>query len=255
MSMVPYLQWAVVIVYVIAAVLLSMGDRWQRAGIVAVVLTVVGLVVHLGILQFRWQAYGQLPIVTRYEDMTVDALMVVAVYLFAQWRIPWLRRTGLVVLPMAALGLGSALAYSMGSAPRVPALRTNWLIIHSQLNSLAIGAATLAAAAALFAKNKTEAQQAGRLLAWAFLFWAAMVAAGSYWASLAWGRFWGWDPIESWALGTLLCYAFVLHLRIKPGWRGRRGLMLGLVPYGVMLFTTYGLLLVRGSIHGSYLFQ
>jgi ABC-type transport system involved in cytochrome c biogenesis permease subunit len=248
------LQWGVVACYLLALGLLCMGRRWQQAGSVAVGLVLVGFLVHLLILNLRWWEFGQLPIVTRYEDMTMDALMVVGAYLLAQWRLPWLRPAGLLVLPIAAIGVGGALWYNLGSFPWSPALRTNWLIVHAELNSLAIGVATLAAAASLVARDPDQFRQLGRLLGWAFFLWAAMVAAGSYWASLAWGRYWGWDPIESWSLGTLLAYAFVLHLRLKPRWQGRIGSLLALIPYVMMLFTTYGLLLIRGSIHGSYLF-
>lgn len=248
------LQWGVVACYLAAFAILLVMHRWQRLSTVAMGLVFVGFLIHLLILNLRWWEFGQLPIVTRYEDMTMDALMVVGAYLLAQWRIPWLRRAGLWVLPIAVIGVGGALWYNLGSFPWSPALRTNWLIIHAELNSLAIGAATLAAAASLVARDEGQLQQLGRLLGWTFLLWAAMVAAGSYWASLAWGRYWGWDPIESWSLGTLLAYAFLLHLRLKPRWQGRAGALLGLIPYVMMLFTTYGLLLVRGSIHGSYLF-
>ncbi len=218
-------------------------------------LALSGLAIHLFLVLRRWMEYGQLPIVTRYENISVDSLAVVSIYLLAQWRIPELRRCGLFVLPIAAIGAVAALTYNPQSFPWTPALRTNWLVIHASLNSLAVGAGTLAAAAVLVPSSLPAALK-GRLLAWAFFLWCAMIAAGSYWASLAWGRYWGWDPIESWALATGLSYAFVLHLRLKPKWREVESRFLfGLLPYVMMLFTTYGLLMVRTSIHGQYLFQ
>lgn len=250
-------QSAVAAFYLGAAILLL--PPWSgRIG--AIPLAVAGLLLHLALLGLRWQNMGQIPIVTRYEDFTVDALAVVGVYLAVQWRLPRLRVAGLTTLPLAAAGVLAALLYGRGGYPLSPALRTNWLVAHAELNSLAIGVGTLAAgvvAARLWSRRPDRELDllAGRLTAWTFFFWGGMVAAGSYWASLAWGRYWGWDPIESWSLGTLLAYAFVLHLRLKPSFQGRKSAALALLPYAMMLFTTYGLLLVRSSIHGQYLFQ
>jgi ABC-type transport system involved in cytochrome c biogenesis permease subunit len=242
---------------VAVALLLS---RHSGPGRLAMALATLGLVLHLSLLAWRWHDVGQIPIVTRYEDLTVDSLMIVALYLIVQWRLPELRPAGLLALSVAGLGVAWALFHSQGSFPMDPALRTNWLVIHAQANSIAIAAGTLAAAVhAGWLVGRISSPDlpalAGRLTAWAALLWAAMLAAGSYWASLAWGRYWGWDPIESWSFATLMAYAFVLHLRHKPSWRGKRWAVVALLPYAMMLFTTYGLLLVRSSIHGQYLFQ
>lgn len=253
-------QGAVVVLYSAAAVSLALGGRLRLAERTGVWLTVAGFVVHFGLLAWRWQAIGQIPIVTRYEDLTVDALTIVGVFLAAQWRLPLLRPAGVLALPLAAFGTAWALSYTRGHFPFDPSLRTNWMIIHAQLNSFALGAGTLAAGTCLtLALGKRDSFEltalSGRLTAWAFYLWAAMVAAGSYWASLAWGRYWGWDPIEAWSLATVLGYAFFLHLRLKRGWRGRGWAALALVPYLMMLFTTYGLLMVMGSVHSQYMFK
>lgn len=253
-------QGLVVVFYLAAAALLALGGKLRRAEQVGVWLAVAGFAVHFGLLAYRWRAIGQIPIVTRYEDLTVDALTIAGIFLAAQWRLPLLRPAGVLALPLAAVGTLWALFHSRGHFPFPPSLRTNWMIIHAQLNSFAIGVATLAAAACLMlALQKRSSPElpalSGRLNAWAFFLWAAMVAAGSYWASLAWGRYWGWDPIECWSFATLMVYAFALHLRQKPAWRGRKWAVVALLPYAMMLFTTYGLLLIKSSIHGQYLFQ
>ncbi len=243
-------QWLVVAVYLLAAILLLV--RSSRVAMMAVTLASMAWCLHLLIIYRRWQEIGQLPIVTRYEDMTVDALAVAGVYLVIQWIKPDIRLAGRYVLPLAAFAVGGALWYNLGSVPFSPALRTNWLLIHSQLNSLAIGFSTLAAAVILL---PDKSDLTNKLMAWTFFLWSAMVAAGSYWASIAWGRFWGWDPIESWSLATLMAYAFVMHLRLKPAWRRGARVLVAIVPYLMLLFTTYGLLMIRASIHSQYLFN
>lgn len=252
-------QGGIVAVYLVAVLLIAMNNRLLWAGRTGVWLAAGGFFAHLGLLLWRWQAIGQIPIVTRYEDLTVDALVMVGVYLIVQWRLPQLRPAGTMVLTIAAAAVLWALFYSRGPIFMSLSLRTNWLIIHAQLNSFAIALGTLAAAVSLMLAKKDCPPElpalAGKLTAWAFFLWMAMVAAGSYWANLAWGRYWGWDPIESWSLATVFAYAFAQHLRLKPSWRRERWVALALFPYAMMLFTTYGLLLVRRSIHGQYLFQ
>ena len=251
-----FAQSAIAALYLVATLLL-----YARIGrSYAIPLALLGLLLHLVLLGVRWKNLGQIPIVTRYEDFTVDALAVVGVYLAAQWRLPQLRVAGLTALPLAAAGVLAALLYGRGGYHMSPSLRTNWLVAHAELNSLAIGAGTLAAGLVIARMVSTRPDReldilAGRLTAWAFFLWGSMVAAGSYWASLAWGRYWGWDPIESWSLATLLAYAFVLHLRHKPSFRIQTWMGMALLPYAMMLFTTYGLLMLMRSIHGQYLFQ
>ena len=249
------IQSAVVVAYVIAAILLFSHRKWPWAERAGLIVASVAWLIHFSILLIRGFDSGEIPIVSRYEDFTVDAMFMVGVYLIAQWRWPQLRRTGLIVLPVAALIALAALKYSRGVFPMGPALRTNWLIIHATLNSLAVGFAPLTLAAGLMRKQ-VETVLVGRLMAWTFLYWSAMVATGSYWASITWGRFWGWDPIECWSLATIIGYGFVLHIRFRPAWRqDLRGALLGVVPFSLMMFTTYGLLYVLKSVHGAYVFQ
>lgn len=243
-------QGGVAAAYGLAALALLWG-RLQRAALL--LLGGAGLV-HVTLLALRGLGQGQLPMVTRYEDLTLDALFMLAVYLLVQWWRPELRRAA-ALMPLAAGGLAlGALYYSQEVYPWSPALRIFWLQLHAPLNSLAVALATLCASLALLG-GRAEAGRCGRLLWWVLLLWGAMVASGAYWAYLAWGRFWGWDPIESWALATALAYAAVRHLMLRPAWSGVRGCRLALLPYAMLLFTTYGLVLVRYSMHGQYLFR
>ena len=143
MTAVMLVQGGIAALYLAAVILLwSRQDRLARP---AIALAALGFAIHFGLLAWRWHDIGQIPIVTRYEDLTVDSLMIVGLYLAVQWRLPELRQAGLLALSMAGLGLTWALFHNRDVFPMGPALRTNWLIIHAQLNSLAIGAGTLAA--------------------------------------------------------------------------------------------------------------
>ena len=64
-----------------------------------------------------------------------------------------------------------------------------------------------------------------RVLAFAFPLWTFAVVAGAIWAENAWGRYWGWDPKETWAFITWVVYAAYLHARSTAGWRGQPGVL------------------------------
>lgn len=243
------LQGGVGAAYALAA-LLALARRAPRT---VVGLAAGALAVHAALIVWRGFAQGQAPMVTRYEDFTLDALFLSVGYLAARrWR-PALHRAAAPMLLAAAALAAAALTYSQNAYPWSPALRIFWLQVHAPLNSLALALATLCASLALVG-GRAQAALCTRLLWWVTLLWSAMVMAGAYWASLAWGRFWGWDPIESWSLATALAYAAAAHLALRGG-SSVNACRLALPAYAMMLFTTYGLLLVRRSIHGQYLFQ
>jgi ABC-type transport system involved in cytochrome c biogenesis permease subunit len=69
------------------------------------------------------------------------------------------------------------------------------------------------------------------------------------WAQEAWGRFWGWDPKEVWALITWLFYAVFLHLRLSKGWQGKKSAWLSVIGFLVVMFTLVGVNLVIAGLH------
>lgn len=69
------------------------------------------------------------------------------------------------------------------------------------------------------------------------------------WAHEAWGRFWGWDPKEVWALITWLFYAAYLHLRLSRGWQGKKSAWLAVLGFIVVLFTLVGVNLLIAGLH------
>jgi ABC-type transport system involved in cytochrome c biogenesis permease subunit len=79
-----------------------------------------------------------------------------------------------------------------------------------------------------------------------FPIFATMIVLGSYWASIAWGRYWGWDPKETSALVTWLIYAVYLHARSRASWRGRPAALVLVIGFGAVLFTYFGNLFFSG---------
>ncbi|MGD2023895.1 MAG: c-type cytochrome biogenesis protein CcsB [Desulfobacterales bacterium] len=79
-----------------------------------------------------------------------------------------------------------------------------------------------------------------------FLFLSVGIISGAVWANSAWGRYWGWDPKETWSLITWFVYATLLHARFTRGWRGKRIAYLSLVGFAAVLFTYFGVNLLPG---------
>jgi cytochrome c-type biogenesis protein CcsB len=85
-----------------------------------------------------------------------------------------------------------------------------------------------------------------QLVMFGFLFLSAGIITGAVWANSAWGRYWGWDPKETWSLITWFVYATMLHARLMRGWHGRRIAYLSIVGFMAVLFTYFGVNLLPG---------
>lgn len=79
-----------------------------------------------------------------------------------------------------------------------------------------------------------------------FLFLSVGIISGAVWANSAWGRYWGWDPKETWSLITWFIYATLMHARMMRGWRGRRIAYLSLLGFAAVVFTYFGVNLLPG---------
>jgi cytochrome c-type biogenesis protein CcsB len=156
---------------------------------------------------------------------------------------------------LLTLGTAVTLLYR-DSAPLVPALKSTWLVIHVIAAIISGGVFLLSnviAGAFLYLDSmerrggrkpwakrlpelETLDQLSYRLVAFVFPLWTFSVIAGAIWAESAWGRYWGWDPKETWAFITWVAYAAYLHARVTIGWRGRRAAWLCLFAGSTFLF-------------------
>ncbi|MEX0984944.1 MAG: c-type cytochrome biogenesis protein CcsB [Actinomycetota bacterium] len=88
-----------------------------------------------------------------------------------------------------------------------------------------------------------------RFIALGFPIWTFGTICGAIWAQGAWGRYWGWDPKETWSFITWTIFAGYLHARATAGWRGRRAAVIALVGFGSLFVTYYAVNLWIASIH------
>ncbi|MGH3320163.1 MAG: c-type cytochrome biogenesis protein CcsB [Streptosporangiaceae bacterium] len=244
-------------------------------GGIAVALTVLGWGLHVAEIVTRGLAAGRLPWGNMYEFTSVLAFAAVTAYLvlLARQRVRFL---GLFVMIPVVLGLGLDVTVLYTSAgPLGPALQSYWLGIHVTAAVTAAGIFMVASVAtALYvvvdqherrtASGGTAAlsrlarklpttdvldRVAYRTIAFGFPIWTFAVIAGAIWAGSAWGKFWGWDPKEVWALITWLIYAAYLHARSTAGWRGRKAAYIALLGFAAWLFNYF---VINIFVHGMH---
>jgi cytochrome c-type biogenesis protein CcsB len=204
----------------------------------------------------RGLSASRFPLANMYEFSITGAFMFVTAYLIAL-RKHDLRWLGLVISLAALLTLGTAITLLyVESAPLVPALKSPWLLIHVLAAIISGGIFLLAnsIAGAYLILEKIERgkgrgpwasrlpsldsldQLTYRLIALVFPIWTFSIIAGAIWAEAAWGRYWGWDPKETWAFITWVAYAAYLHARVTAGWKGKKAAWLCLIAGSTFLF-------------------
>jgi cytochrome c-type biogenesis protein CcsB len=92
-------------------------------------------------------------------------------------------------------------------------------------------------------------RMAYRIIAFGFPVWTFAVIAGAIWAENAWGRYWGWDPKETWSFITWVIFAGYLHARATAGWQGRKAAVIALVGFVSLLITYYAVNLFIVGLH------
>ena len=232
------------------------SSRTQKAMRIATAMMILGFTFLLVGVVARGLSASRVPWGNMYEFSITGALAFTGAYLAAlrKYDLRWL---GVLVSISALLTLGTAITLLyVPSAPLVPALKSTWLVIHVSTAIISGGVFLLAnviAAAYLYLDNMESKgprkvwadrlpsldaldQLSYRLVAFVFPLWTFSVIAGAIWAESAWGRYWGWDPKETWAFITWVAYAAYLHARVTVGWRGRRAAWLCLLAGSTFLF-------------------
>jgi cytochrome c-type biogenesis protein CcsB len=248
------------------------GRRW---GGVAMVLTAVGALTHAAVLVTRGLATDRLPFGNMYEFATATVLVAVVVYVVFAVRAPGLRHLGLFVLAPVVLSLVLIGLFLYAEAgPLVAALRSYWLAIHVTTAIIGFGIFFVSGIASVMylVRSRYEARLAAgepaesglvsrlpgaaaldrvahRSAVFGFPIWTFAVIAGAIWAEAAWGRFWGWDPKETWAFIAWVVYAAYLHARTTAGWRGRPAAWVNTVGLVVMIFNLLFVNMVSTGLH------
>jgi cytochrome c-type biogenesis protein CcsB len=247
--------------------------RAALAGRAAVAATALGALAHLACLATRGIAAERMPWGNMYEFGLSVTFVGIVGWLGVLVRRPAVRHLGLfVALAMVVLlGAVGMIAYTPVE-PLVPALNSYWFVIHVSAAILSSGVFLLGFVPAAMYLIRTGYDQGRRrfpytlgprvpaadvlerltfrMHAFAFPIWTfAALIAGPIWAEAAWGRYWGWDPKETWAFISWIVYAGYLHARATPSVRRTTATWIAVLGFLTMLMNLFGVNLFFDGLH------
>lgn len=264
-------SWLAVALYVGATVLMASGvffNRQRRLDL-GLSLCLAGLVPHGLAISLHWLRSGHGPYLSKFESISATVWLSMALYAIISLRLPRLKALGVLVAPTGFLMLALAIMTNPAIEYLPGAFQTIWLIFHIFFNKLAFGAIMLSLGCALFYLIKSKKGDRGFLeklpdlptldlyayqfCGFCFSFWTITVIAGSIWAHKSWGRYWAWDPIETWSIITWLCFGVYMHLRRFHGLKGKQASYFLIGCFGLVLLTLFLIPFLTKTVHTEYL--
>jgi len=253
------------------------GSAPDRFGRLAVAVTLLGALIHISSVAIRAAAVDTVPWSNVYEFASVAGLLGVLAFLALIWRVPQIRHVGGIILApvIIVMFLAGTVWYSQAET-LVPALQSYWLAIHvtaaASSEGILLTSSVLTmlylvrrrydtrtaagqpihyptALAAHLPAPDTLDKVAYRAAAFAFPIYTFGVIAGAIWAEAAWGRYWGWDPKETWAFIAWVIYAAYLHARATAGWKHRAAAWINLTGFAAMTFNFFIVNIVISGLH------
>ncbi|MDP4724580.1 MAG: cytochrome c biogenesis protein CcsA [Crocinitomicaceae bacterium] len=238
--------------------------KWPKRIFIAI--TVVTFVYHGVGLGLRWAISGHAPWSNGYEAIVfIGWVTMIAGFAFAKKNQVVL--AGAAVLAALMLWVTEMNLMDPEITPLVPVLKSYWLMIHVAIITGSYGFLGLACilglinlklyllqsekSAALVKLNIQEITYISEMTMTVGLYMLTIgTFLGGVWANESWGRYWGWDPKETWALVSVLVYAVILHFRMIPGLQGRFLFnALAFWGYSAILFTFFGVNFMLVGLH------
>lgn len=246
--------------------------EWRKLWCLVLSLAFLGAGLHFFEILKRGVTAGRLPFTNTYETLLLMALLIMLLYFFALKRYQAVLIGGFVGI-LSALVLALSCLLSDRIEPLLPSLKSNWLLFH--VGSAFVGYSSFAVAAAsgalylcasrwphFFLGKQIRTQQEDllkylhqltqRFILIGFPFLTMGVATGAVWASVTWGRYWNWDPKETWAFIAWLCYAVCLHVQREGTASPQKIAWTSLAAFATVLFTYFGVNFWFASLHAAY---
>lgn len=255
----PFL-WAMVLGLISLAVVFTV-----KSNKVALSFSVVCILIQLAGMVLRVFISGRAPITNMYETVMFSGLgaQIIALVL-TMWKKErnfLLAGLGYNVLCLMMMKFANNML-DPAISPLVPVLRDNfWLSTHVTtiiLSYAALALSWLLANIVLIRQSfkgatnlevREQTNQVYSCIKFGVVLLAAGIILGGVWADYSWGRFWGWDPKETWSLITWFLYAATLHARFTRGWGGKRIAWLAILGFLAVLFTYYGVNFLLSGLH------
>lgn len=248
--------WGAIALYVATFVASMLGSLFRFPGARAAVAWCwpAALGLHLAAGLTRWAVTGHAPVMYAYENSLSGSFFVGLIFFFVARRWPQALRALPVAVAAVLLILGNGLMAPARLSPLEPPFRSAWLVVHVLFAWVAFGSFLVASViAGLYLRGERRARLegnappailddvCGRLITLGFAGDTVMIASGAIWAHGLWGRYWAWDPVETWSLITWLIYGVNIHLRFTLGWKGRKAALLALFSVATVVITFFGI--------------
>ncbi len=258
--------WAAVVAYVIAGSIAIIGVMLKkRPEKTVLLLMTLGLVLHTLSISMRWDRLGHGPFVSMFEILSSNVWSLMLVFTIAYWRLTVVRPMAAVVMPILFIMMGWLMTVSPGETRLPPTYHTVWLFIHigfakvfMGFTLVAVGLSGIILSRSLaFGREKFQRLPASerlsdlsfRCLAIGFVFETLMLIAGAIWAQDAWGRYWNWDPLETWSFITWLLVVISLHARLAFSVSPRHGAWMIIAVFVAAFLTFFGVPFITQSAH------
>ena len=234
-----------------------------------------GVLVETAAIGLRWyESYalgiGRAPLTNMYESLAFFSWTIALIYLALERKYR-VKTVGAFIAPFPFLIMAYASLNPNDIQPLVPALQSNWLISHVVTCFVGYAAFAVSFAVSILYLFKAGSEQHStkspgafwgflpassaldeigyKTIAIGFPLLTIGIVTGAFWANVAWGTYWSWDPKETWSLIVWLIYAAYLHARITRGWRGKRAAILSIVGFSATIFCYLGVNLILSGLH------
>jgi ABC-type transport system involved in cytochrome c biogenesis permease subunit len=265
-NMEPLTLWAALVLYVLGGALAIFGVVLRkRPEKTVLALLVIGLLLQTASIALRWERLGHGPYITMYEILLSNIWSLLLIYLLAYWRIPAIRPTAAVVMPIIFVMMGWLLVTSPHAGHLPATYHTVWLFVHIGFGKVFLGSVLVAVgisgiillrksgrAGSRFSSLPDDSrldELSFRFMAIGMIFETLMLIAGAIWAQDAWGRYWDWDPLETWSFLTWLSLAFALHARVAYKVTPRTGALMVMAVFVLAFLTFFGVPFVSTAPH------
>jgi len=261
-----WLLWLSLSVYVLSGcVALISAIVWRKLPRVVPYIMALGFVIQSSAIAYRWIRLEHGPFVTMFEILSSSVWSFSLIWLIVYWRIKVIRLVLVIAQPILFLMMAWLLLAHPGE-PNFPATyHTVWLYIHVGFGKVFMAMIYMAVALAIVIllrhipkisqllvslPNNASLHELGfRFLAVGLVFDSLMLLAGAIWAQDAWGRYWAWDPLETWSFISWLLVAFILHVRVTWQIKPIFGAWLIITVFIIAFLTFFGVPFISMSPH------
>ena len=225
------------------------------------------------LLGLRWINSGYFPLSNLYESLLFLDWCLLFILIVIETKSKT-KLIGAIILPITLLIISFASLIlpepMQNAAPLVPALQSNWLMMHVSMMMLSYSTLILGSLLSILflvitntkkfnslSEEKISQKQllesidnwSYRTIGLGFPFLTIGIIAGAVWANEAWGSDWSWDPKETWAVITWLVFAAYIHARLTQGWIGKKAAILGSIGFFVVWICYLGVNFLGQGLH------